>query len=86
MNWVRAGHQSDASAKRAGSSVKATIGVDNLAIAAMMASIFLTACGTNPKENHTSFSENVPSDARPQLKREYPCQNLHVKPPNCPQR
>lgn len=66
--------------------MKTRFGVDNVAIAAMMASILLTACGTISKGNLSSDAESTHADSLPQLKREYPCQNLHVKPPNCPPR
>lgn len=66
--------------------MKTRFGVEKIAIAAMIASILLTACGTISKGNLSSDGESTHVDSRPRLKREYPCQNLHVKPSNCPPR
>lgn len=66
--------------------MKTEIGGGRIVAVALIASVVLAACGTISNEKGSSASTNKRAAPSPQLKPDYPCQNLHVKPTNCPPR
>jgi uncharacterized lipoprotein len=61
-------------------------GSAKVTVVAMMASIFLAACGSVPNEENRSSQGTSRPSSSPHLKPDYPCQNMHVRLPSCPSR
>ena len=66
--------------------MKTNTGDARLAAVAMMASLFLVACGSVSNTEKRSPDGATRASTSPQLKPDYLCQSMHVRLPGCPSR